>query len=252
MDQVIGFVVLLLILSLLERVLRGQKGKTRRPPAAEDGWEATGEERDTLEGRGISLRDLLAEELGLNLERTPTVRRPPETPSGGADSAPASQVDRAAAAPPIQRPESAAPPDIERVDYYPTPRRPKRKLGPAGPAAAAALRTAEARKLKSSIRRGGSAVRPRRTGDERLPVRRAQAASLERPRRPEDHQLFHDRYGVPQPVSSHEEYHERYVDSPPRKQTRRGRVALPDDPQWSAVQRAIVWSEVLGPPKGLA
>lgn len=253
MDQFIGFVVLLIILSLLEKVLKGHKGKTRQPPSAEDAREATGEERDRLEERGVTLRELLAEELGLNLERKPTVTRPSEIPSPdvrGTSSAPAATVDRSATAPPARRLSSAAPPEIERVVHYPTPRRPRRKLEPAGPAAAAALRTAEPRKLKSSIRRQASA--PRHTGEERLPARGGEAVSLERRRRPEDHQLFHDRYAVPQPVSSHEEYHERYVDSTPQRQPRRGRVALPDDPEWSSVQRAIVWAEVLGPPKGLA
>lgn len=254
MDQIIGIFVLLIILSLLERVLKGQKGRTRRPPPADGDWEATDEERNVLGEQGVSLRELLAEELGLNLERRPTVRRLPETVAGPGPDAelPDSFSDRAAGESPMRGGEPPAPPGIERVVYYPTPRgAPQPPEKTAGPGAAAAIRAAEARKRATRMRRRGSALRLQRPEDDRLPVRRGEAASLERPRQMGDHQLFHERYAVPQPVSSHEEFHTRYVDAESRPAARRASVVLPDDPRWSAVQRAIVWSEILGPPRGL-
>jgi len=259
MDQVIGFIVLLIILSVLEKVLKGQKGKTRRPPPGSEDWEATDEERDALEKRSISLRELLAEELGLNSERRPTATRLPGTSSAGGpggDVEIASLSDRAVAAPPTGGRVPDASRQRERIVYYPTPRPPEEtgsKGGtvPAGPGAASALRAAEARRLALSARRRGGTLRARRRGEDRLPLRRGEPVSLEQPRQPEDHRLFHERYSVPQPVSTHEEFHTRYVDSTSRPQARRAGHALPDDPGWSAVQRAIIWSEILGPPRGL-
>lgn len=259
MDQVIGIVVLLIIFGLLDKVLKGQRRKTQRPPPAGEDWEATDEERDALEKRSVSLRELLAEELGLNLERRPTVTRLPGTGSAegpGGDVEPASLGDRAAAAPPTGGREPDASREIGRTVYYPTLRRPERVAprggaAAAGPGAASALRAAEARKQALSMRRRGGTMRARRPDDDRLPVRPSEAVSLERPRRPGDHQRFHERYAVPQPVRTHEEFHTRYVDSTSRPEARRAGPALPDDPKWSAVQRAIVWSEIIGPPRGL-
>ena len=87
---------------------------------------------------------------------------------------------------------------------------------------------------------------------ERVALERGTPKSLERPRRTEDHERFHEQYGVPQPVSSHTEFHERYMNAEEPERRRRVAVRLPDRPHWSAVQRAIVWAEVLGPPKGLS
>ncbi len=252
MDQIVGIVILVIILSLLDKVLRGQKGKVQRPPPPE-GWEAADEEREAVEGSAVSLRELLAEQLGLNLERRPTVRRLPETPSAQAErdySGSASVVDRAGGAPPTRRQESAAPPEIERVIHYPTPRRPERAPERAD-APEWGQRIAEVRRQAASIRRRRSPIRARTAEEERLPIERGEPVSLERPRVPEDHQRFHDRYATPQPVSSHEEFHARYVEPKGRAEPRRAGVTLPDSPEWSAVQRAIIWSEILGPPKGL-
>jgi len=251
MDELIGFIVLLIIFSLLDKFLKGQKGRATRPPP-EDGREAADEERGEVEGTAVSLRELLAEELGLNLERKPTLRLPPEAPPAPAEResrSPASSADRGAVAPPTRTSTSTAPPRIERVIHYPTPRRPERSPEREG-AYQRGLRAAEERRRAAGGWRRRSAERtPGRA--ERLSMERDEAVTLERPRRPEDHQRFHDRYSVPEPVGSHEEFHARYVEAKDRAGARKGSIILPDSPDWSAVQRAIIWSEILGPPRGL-
>jgi hypothetical protein len=253
MDQIVGIVILLIILSLLDKVLRGQKGKTQRPPSPEDGWEAAEEERDAVERGAVSLRELLAEELGLNLERRPTVKELPEAASAQArpdHSEPVAAVDRVTGAAPTSRQESAAPPEIERRIHYPTPRRSERAVEPEG-TPEWGHRIADERKRAASMRRRRSPIRKPASEEERFAIERGERGSLERPRRPEDHRRFHDRYGVPEPVSSHDEFHARYVQPATRAEPRRAGVILPDSPEWSAVQRAIIWSEILGPPRGL-
>ncbi len=250
MDEFIGLIVLLIIFSLLDKVLKGQKRRAKRPPP-EDGREAADEEREALEGTAVSLRQLLAEELGLNLERKPTLRLPPEAPAGSAERESRSRpsaADRGAAAGSTRASTSAAPPKVERVIHYPTPRRPERVPERAG-ASQRGMRAAEERRA-TAVRRRRSVDRTR-DRSERLSTKRGEAVTLERPRRPEDHERFHDRYGVPEPVGSHEEFHARYVEAKDRAEPRKGNVILPDSPDWSAVQRAIIWSEILGPPRGL-
>ena len=66
-------------------------------------------------------------------------------------------------------------------------------------------------------------------------LERGEPVSLERPRSPEDHERFHDRYMGRAVV--------------PAVRQRRGR--LPERWDWSAAQKAIIWAEILGPPKGL-
>ena len=80
---------------------------------------------------------------------------------------------------------------------------------------------------------------------------RGEAVSLEVPRALDAHQRFHARYDVPQPPDSHEEFHRRYVDPAFLPRRRRGTMRLPNSPRWSPVQKAIVWADVLGPPRGL-
>jgi hypothetical protein len=250
MDELIGFIVLLIIFSLLDKVLRGQKGRAQRPPP-EEGREARDDEREAVEESSASLRELLAEELGLNLERRPTVKELPEARSlpAGRDRADAASVVDRGGAPSTRRPVSATPPEIEQVIHYPTPKRPERKPERVG-ASQSGYQAAEERKRATAVRRRRAPLQtPRR--EERLPSERGEAVTLERLRRPEDHQRFHDRYGVPQPVASHEEFHARYVEGRGQAEPRKGDIILPDSPDWSDVQRAIIWSEILGPPRGL-
>jgi hypothetical protein len=84
-----------------------------------------------------------------------------------------------------------------------------------------------------------------------LVLERGEPVTLERPRRPEDHHRFHERYDVPKPVASHSDFHDRYMTAKARPARRRAKAKLPDRPEWGAMQRAIIWAEILGPPKGL-
>ncbi len=68
-------------------------------------------------------------------------------------------------------------------------------------------------------------------------MERGPPVSLERARSPEDHERFH------------ELYLERATKRRRRGGTRGAR--LPNRDEWSPVHRAIVWSEIIGPPKGL-
>lgn len=171
------------------------------------------EDKEPIGGASGDLRDLIMEELGLGLERRPKVMELPQPaePSGAV--------------------------------VYPKEREP----------------VAEAARARSEgaevITRRGPDVPQRRSAREprrpsRRPERRA-AVSLERPRRPEDHELFHERYAVPAPVETHTQFHERYMDPETVRRRARSAVRLPEQPHWSAAQKAIVWAELLGPPKGL-
>lgn len=78
---------------------------------------------------------------------------------------------------------------------------------------------------------------------------RGPARTLERPRRPEDHDRFHERYGVPRPVASHREFHRRYVEPLRGITGRRRQPRLPKFGGRTRLQRMVIWSEVLGRPR---
>jgi hypothetical protein len=257
-DEIIGFAILLIIASMLERFFKAQKAKRQQqePPEAE--WEASGEEAGEVGQQPASLQELIAEELGLNLERRPKVERQPEPPPArpgagpqaarpGAGPQPA-RPGPAAAGPPVRRSEAA--PKVERVVYYPTLRETERERQVTAAAERAALE-AEERRSSVPARRREAPLRRRPLRDEKAAIERRHPDSLERPRRPEDHDRFHERYGVPEPVSSHTEFHERYMQPTRRVVARRPKSPLPDRPDWSPAQKAIIWSEILGRPKGM-
>ncbi len=276
MDEIIGFAILLIIASMLERFFKAQKAKRQQqePPEAE--WEASGEEAGEVGQQPASLQELIAEELGLNLERRPKVERQPEPPPArpgagpqasrpGAGPQPArpgagpqaarpgagpqpARPGPAAAGPPVRRSEAA--PKVERVVYYPTLRETERERQVTAAAERAALE-AEERRSSVPARRREAPLRRRPLRDEKAAIERRHPDSLERPRRPEDHDRFHERYGVPEPVSSHTEFHERYMQPTRRVAARRPKGPLPDRPDWSPAQKAIIWSEILGRPKGM-
>ncbi|KPK61865.1 MAG: hypothetical protein AMS21_08735 [Gemmatimonas sp. SG8_38_2] len=236
MDDIVWLFLLIAGASLFERFMRAAKKKQQQ---LQQQFEHESEEA-AEEGEGkapTSLQELLAEELGLNLERRPKVRQQPQLPGTVEESA--------VAAPPPQ------PPD--RVVYYPTPqetRQPRAGAAERGISAARVRRAVPAQHRAEVARRASH--RPERlTLEERVALERGTPKSLERPRRPEDHERFHEEYAVPLPVSSHSEFHARYMKAEEPEERRRAGVRLPDRSHWSAVQRAIVWAEVLGPPKGL-
>ncbi len=229
MDSFIAILILFLLIGLLEKVLKGASAKQQRRAPPPD-QELSGDELQPT-GRGpVSLHEIIAEELGISLERRPRVRELPEPTAEARDAHPAA------------RGREGAPSEVSARDVvYPRPR-------PSGAERGAGV--ADRRRRAATQRE-----RPREPEryvslEERAILERGEPVSSERPRRPEDHWAFHERYRVAEPVRSLREFDERYVDSAARPR-RRSAVRLPARDSWSAAEKAIVWAEVLGPPKGL-
>lgn len=259
MDDFLFFAILIIVASILERVMKASKRKQQQqqqqPPDEQD-WEPPEEDWEPQEGgaarqRPKTLQELIAEELGINLERRPQVQRLPqpeeEEPEPGV-----SVVPHARAQPPV-------PPD--REVYYPTARseaevsgRERAELLARQRAEAVAKRRREVDVRRKAVpARSASRTPATLSLEERLVLERGEAVSLERQRQPRDHDRFHDRYGIPAPVESHTGFHDRYMGREAGAGQRRQekKVRLPDRADWSPVKRAIVWAEVLGKPKGL-
>lgn len=235
MDEVIFILALMFLGVILDLIKKAQK-KGAPPPASDDErLEAETELRDV----GRDIQDLIAEELGINLERRPRVQQLPQ----GRPQAPAEE----------HRPRimPAAPAESAAVIY---PKRKERKRG----SLAESGRDLPGDRRRAAIqqRRDARAQSPQAEPtvplslEERALLERGEPISLETERRPEDHDRFHTRFGVPEPVSSHQEFHDRYVSEKGRPPAAR-RSVLPESKYWSFAQKAIVWGEILGPPKGL-
>jgi hypothetical protein len=229
MDAFVAFIILLIVISVLEKVLKAgkQKGKGAPPPPEVQG------EVDNGQLLPKNLGDLIAEELGFNLERRPTVQQLPESPTASATTRPEVEAQWET----FGVSERGAAADQTRVERARRRRRarPVRQRPP--PPAERSPWELEGEQPVSL--------------EERAIGERGEPISLERDRLPEDHDRFHDRYSVPQPVATHQEFHDRYVTRRPWAAKRRRAIRLPDRRYWSNVQRAIIWAEVLGPPKGL-
>jgi hypothetical protein len=221
------FVIILVVMFLgviLDLIKKAQRKKQPPPLAAEQEEMEAGDE--PVLARNI--QDLIAEELGLNLERRPSVQRPPEPE------------------PERKRLEEAS-------SEWARTRQPAAQSEPQRQPVRAADRTAEtlARRRGAPAKRRSPDLKERGHNLKRREP--AEALSLERPRRPEDHDRFHERYNVPQPVTTHSEFHARYMAQEAAVTARRPRgPLLPDRPGWTAVQKAIIWAEIIGPPKGLS
>ncbi len=235
MDDYIWFFLLIIGASLFQRFVRAARQKQAPPPSEQGEWEEAEEER--TERAVTSFQDLIAEQLGVNLERRPTVQRLPDTVQRLPDTEDAPEFSSTAHS---ARSQPAA---RERRDAVALKRR------------AASTREREV----AAEREPGAVVARRRAAHvQRAPVaeehgirQRREPISPERPRRPEDHVDFHERYAVPERVTARGGLRERYVKARPRKAARGRGVQLPDRAGWSVVQRAMVWVEVLGKPKGL-
>jgi len=189
-DQFITLLILFILIGLVDRFLKAaQKAKPPAPPEAEP----EADEGTTVEGLPRALQDLIAEELGLNMERRP-------------------KVD------PRARP--AAPADAARARIPSAPRRP---------------RESRPRTVDHPGRRESVPPEEVISLDELGMRERGAPVSLEAARRPEERPRLRDRWARPE-----------------RRGPARRRVPLPEPPGWSAAQKAIVWAELLGPPKGLA
>jgi hypothetical protein len=239
-DEFLTLIIFFIVIGVVERVLRAARKAKGEPPIQR---EAQPHDEGAIEGLPASLQDLIAEELGINLERKPRIEGPPEPlPPPTARAAPAEHPGRRL--PPSAHP---APPPVplsrERVVQHPSARReePERGRERAGDRIAALARAR--REATARRRRGPAPTRrplhePERPPslEERAILERGEPVSIERPRRPEDHERFHDRYMGEEA-------------GPAVRRRRRG--PLPDRWDWSAAQKAIIWAEILGPPKGL-
>ncbi|UCC49731.1 MAG: hypothetical protein JSV41_06120, partial [Gemmatimonadota bacterium] len=101
MDEFITLIILFILIGLVDKFLKAARKAKAPPPEVEP----EAEEGAAIEGLPRSLQDLIAEELGVSLERRPKVKAPPE-PAAVADAARAplpapprrpreAQVDRA-------------------------------------------------------------------------------------------------------------------------------------------------------------
>lgn len=235
MDSLIAVLIFFLLIGLLEKVLKAaSKRQQDSVPPLET---RTEEELEEAQAAPTTLQDLIAEQLGISLERRPRVRELP-----GSKPEPADRT-RVATGPPGRRPV----PESRREVILPRPQRP-----------GAGRRTSAAERSAAAARERRAAVAQREEEpvrlislEDRAALERGEATSLEVARRPEDHRRFHERYGVPESPRARRDSRALSVSAPTEVTGRRRGGRLPQQPGWSAVKRAIVWSEILGPPKGL-
>jgi hypothetical protein len=240
-DEFLTLIIIFIVIGVVEKVLRAAQKAKGEPPAQR---QAPEHDEGAIEGLPTSLQDLIAEELGINLERKPRIEGPPEPlPPPTARAAPAEHPARRP--PPAPHPAQSAPPappSRERAVHYPgarreEPERGRERAGDRGAALARSRREAAARRRRGPALARRALREPERPPslEERALLERGEPVSLERPRRPEDHESFHDRYMAEEVGPA----------------VRRRRGPLPDRWDWSAAQKAIIWAEILGPPKGL-
>jgi hypothetical protein len=233
MDSFIFIVIIMVVLTLLERLVKaGRVGKPPGAPPDDPDREEQGEGRAERIPR--DLQDLIAEQLGIKLERPPT-----EEKSAGITTE-RNELENPAPRQPFGRAESRGDAPTGRA----------RRYMPATPRRRAPSTSTPTRGTRTVVYPSTPTARPRPIPDpvevtpagavisleERGALERGEAVSLERPRRPEQHQRFHELYVEHDDLVSRE---------------RRPRATLPDRVGWTAVHRAVVWSEILGPPRGL-
>lgn len=235
MDSFIIIVIIMVVLGLLEKLVKaGRAGQTPETPPEGPDWESQGEGR--AERLPRDLQELIAEELGIKLERP----RIEEEPAGVSSERP--ELERSAALQPPMRAESRIEP--------PTRGAPGRRMPRSTPGRRTPSITTRARRTRTVAYPSTPPTHPPPTPqpvkvtpagavislEDRAAMERGEAVSLETPRMAEQHQRFHD----------------LYVDrGEPTRARRRARPILPDRADWTAVHRAVVWSEILGPPRGL-
>ena len=180
MEEFIGILILLIVLPLIQRVLRGRAQRQLPPSEYEEELQPAADVLENAPGPSLEtdLEQLIAEELGLKPRRSP------------------SQRQAAAEAADISREERLAPPP-------PPPTFPQRQR-------------------------------------QRLPAEVDRVRGVAYPGRPPEPETIAE--PIFQPI--------RAQAKPERR--RRGVSLLPDSAGWSPIKKAIVWSEILGPPKALS
>lgn len=235
MDSFIIIVIIMVVLGLLEKLVKaGRAGQTPEAPPEGPDWESQGEGR--AERLPRDLQELLAEELGIKLERP----RIEAEPAGVTTDR--RELERSAAPQPPMRAESRIEPPAHAA--------PGRHMPGATPSRRTPSTTTPARRTRAVAYPSTTPTRPRPTPEpvdvtpagpvisleERAAMERGEAVSLETPRTAEQHQRFHDLY---------------FEGGEQTRARRRARPILPDRAGWTAVHRAVVWSEILSPPRGL-
>lgn len=225
MDQFITLLILFILIGLVDKFLKAaRKAKPPAPPEAE----READEEAAIEGLPRALQDLIAEELGLNMERRPKVE-PPARRAAPADAAraPIAAPPRRPQEVPVERPRESRPRTVDHPGRREADREGRRRE----------LERARAARERKAALVGRESVPPEEAISlEELGMReRGAPVSLEAHRRPEERERLRDRYVGPERRPG-----------PPRRH-----VPLPEPPGWSAAQKAIVWAELLGPPKGL-
>ena len=225
MDQFIGFILLIIAISVIDRVMKAFKAGKRMPMPpvdAESEEEPLFLERDVEveqleggEGRLDSdLERLIAEELGLRPKR----RQPAEPRTAPRDPPrrlrPSGEGEGGGGT--LQRSAPSRPPPVpvgpRRTVVLPTPR-PELETGVGRERVPRPIERRVPRRPRTAVEEVElAAPAPARASAKRRPVRRAVAARVR-------HQ---------------------------------GPARLPDFPGWTQVQKAIVWAEIIGPPRGLS
>ncbi len=226
MDEFITLVIIFILIGLVDKFLKAVRKAKAPPPEVEP----EAEERAAIEGLPRSLQDLIAQELGLDLERRPKVE-PPAQPG----AAPADAAWTAVPAPPrrprevrVERPRESRPPTVVHPGEREAERERRRQR--------ALDRAGAAPERMAVLARREPAPPEEAISLEELGMReRGAPVSLEVLQRPEERERLRDRYARPERIRAR----------------RRRHVQLPEPPGWSAAQKAIVWAELLGPPKGL-
>lgn len=253
MDSFVVLIIFFLLIGLVERLLKGKSGSQKGPPSDRDASAESGE-REALGGQRprSELERIILDQLGIRVEPPSTEEKRPETTERAGGPALAGQVERPAR--PARAPERPAP---SRV-VHPRPRgrpqayeRARRRGASRGETARGEVELRRRPTPEPASKRVEAEI-PEVVSLEEVGMRQiGEPTTLERPREPADHERFHERYSVPQPVATHDDFHRRYVVPPRHRPARERRARLPQEPGWSEVQRAIVWAEVIGPPKGL-
>lgn len=225
MEWLVELVILFVILGLLNRLLSGAT-RGSKPPSRPVPGEAAGE--GAPRGEYTAIEEWLARQMGIELER-------PGRKLEGQRGSKVGQAAEPARAEGMQRPVRRPPPQERR--------------GRRG-AIASKLEQPEPGVVsleELAARERGQPVSLERRGLEE----RGAAISMETSRLPADHDRFHERYGIPEPPATHEEFERRYVERGGRAGVATEAAHLPALPNRTQLQRAVIWSEILGPPRAL-
>ncbi len=227
MDEFIGFILLIIAISVIDRVMKAFKAGKRMPTPPVDA-EAEEEplflERDVEieqleggEGRLDSdLERLIAEELGLRPRR----REPAEPSTAPREPPPRLRPAGEGRGGTLQRSAPSRPPPV-----------------PVGPRRTVVLPTP-----RPELETGVGPDRVPRPIERRVPQR----PRTERRPAVEEVELV-----APAPARARAKHRPVRRSVAPRVR-HQGPARLPDLPGWTQMQKAIVWAEIVGPPRGLS